>query len=110
MLNSENPEEWQGTICEDPIDAKRCPFFTALQTKESLFREFVSQTSNPEWLELNMPGVHELLWAAGISQTLAIPWWKRVLLWFKRIRIEPVITVPDLTPLLSAPKNENLGS
>lgn len=110
MLGSEDPEQWQGTICEDPIDAQKCPYFSSTMTKDQVFNEFLEQTSNPEWLEENMPGVSELLWAAGHSKSVALPFWKRVMMLFTRIKVEPIVRVPDLTPLLTAPKHEDLRS
>ena len=108
MLGAEDPEQWQGTICEDPIDAQKCPYFTSNQSKEQVLKEFLEQASNSEWLGENMPGVSELLWAAGYSKSVTLPFWKRVMLLFTRIKVEPIVKVPDLTPLLTAPKHENL--
>ena len=39
-LGMDDPKQWNGTNCEDPIDAQRCPYFTSKVTKEDLRREF----------------------------------------------------------------------
>ena len=33
FLGSEDPEQWGGTICDDPIDAQKCPYFNPLTDK-----------------------------------------------------------------------------
>lgn len=63
MYGSEDPETWGGTICEDPIDAQRCPLFKAKVTREALAAEFEAQIRDLEWVKTNMPEVHALLWA-----------------------------------------------
>lgn len=87
MLGAEDPTEWQGNICEDPIDAQRCPFFNPIDTKESLSLEFQQQIKDLDWLTANMPEVAGLLWALGSTVLPQLPWWK--LLWFRFLRIRP---------------------
>lgn len=87
-LGMENPEQWNGTICEDPIDAQRCPYFTSKITKDDLRREFDIQVHDPLWLESNLPEVHGLVWA--LTRSVDLPWWKRVWFWLLRIRTEPM--------------------
>lgn len=88
----EDPTEWSGTICEDPIDAQRCPLFEAKQSKDDLRQEFERQLQTPEWVQENLPEVAGLCWALGVVQTPALPWWRRF--WFRilRIRVEPVLS------------------
>ena len=91
MLGSENPAEWPGTICEDPIDAERCPYFNPTQTKEGMMSEFVEQLQDIDWVAENMPDVMALLWVLDdVPANYHLPWWKRVAFWFLRIRVEPV--------------------
>ncbi len=102
MLGAENPDEWPGNICEDAIDAQRCPDFTPIQSKPELLEELLGQLKDDVWVEVNLPAVHSLLWV--LDDTIAnyhLPWWKQ--LWFRvlRIRVEPVQT-RDVLKLLPA--------
>jgi hypothetical protein len=103
----ENPEEWQGTICEDPIDAQRCPLFVPKKSQDEILVEFQEQLAEEGWLEEHMPEVSALLWALEDADTnfVKVPWWKVIWhRWFLRVRIEPVVNVPDPSRLLEAPK------
>lgn len=105
MLNATTPEDWQGNVCEDEIDAKRCPYFEPLQSKQDIMTRFSGQLFEEGWVEENMPDVAALLWVLGKSSTsevqlLSVPWWKRLLYWFVRVRIEPVVRVTDPALLL----------
>jgi len=107
MYGAEDAEQWPGDICEDEIDAKRCPWFEPIQTKEELLTEFVGQLQTEGWVEDNLPDVAQLLWAleaGGGTEVglLVIPWWKRVWYWFLRIRVEPVVQVESPLALLEA--------
>lgn len=106
MLNAESPEEWPGTICEDPIDAQRCPDFTPILSKESVYATFVSNMTDPEWIQQNHPEMYGLIWVLDDNSAwIRLPLWKR--LWYRllRIRVEKVREFPDLTKLLP----ESLG-
>jgi len=100
MLGAENVEEWPGTICEEPIDAQRCPYFNPKADKKKLWQEFAEQLKQPEWLRVNMPEVYGLLWAIDKMNVPGIPWWKR--LWYKllRIRTEPLSQPADPEKIL----------
>jgi hypothetical protein len=65
MLGSEDPEQWQGNICDDPIDAQRCPYFTPAKDAKTIVAEFMELVKEPSWVETNMPVVSALLWVAG---------------------------------------------
>jgi hypothetical protein len=108
MIDASCPEEWRGTICEDGVDAQRCPTFTPRVSREQLWDEFTTQLQNPTWLEENMPAVTALLWALEESSPPKLPWWKR--LWFKflRIQVEPLTPVVD--PLKFLPGTPPEGS
>lgn len=92
-LGSENPEDWNGTICEDPIDAQRCPYFNSKVSKEDVSREFQANVNDLPWLQVHLPEVYGLLWVIGDS--VKLPLWKRILFWFLRIRVEPLREVPE---------------
>jgi hypothetical protein len=87
MLGAENPSEWKGTICEDPIDAQRCPYFDATHTKETVQKDFDEQIRDLGWVSENMPEVAGLLWALGSESMPSLPWWKR--LWFRFVSVRP---------------------
>jgi hypothetical protein len=94
MLGKENPEEWNGTICEDPVDAQRCPYFTGKVTKEQIRLDFETQVRDAKWLEVNLPEVYGLLWTLDRNAVVQLPWWKRLWFWFLRVRVEPMTGVP----------------
>jgi hypothetical protein len=101
MLGGQSPEEWSGTICEDPIDAQRCPDFVPTQTHDEILAEFLTQVRDVAWLEESMPEVAALLWVLEEKPAFRLPWWKR--LWFKmrRFKVEPVRSY-DVSHLLDA--------
>lgn len=115
MYGAEDPEQWNGAICEDPIDAQKCPLFVPRQTKKQLLEEFQEQLATEGWVQENMPDVAVLLWALDAAEAtwVRLPWW--TYLWYRfilRIQIEPVCNVPDssqlLKDLLGAPDSNQL--
>jgi len=120
LLGAENVEEWKGTICEDDLDAQRCPYFTPIKDKDTLWEEFQRDVADPEWVESNLSAVHELLWVLDEYEVPRLPWWKR--LWYRwvlKIEVVPVLAVddpallpagPDDPPLLSEADDEGVGS
>lgn len=107
MLGSEDPESWDGTICEDPVDAQRCPYFVSLQTKEGVIKEFYEQIADVTWLEQSLPEVASLAWV--LESSVKISWWTKVKAAFLKVKIEPQ-TRADLTKLLPAGDHETLSS
>lgn len=87
----EDVTTWSGNICEDPIDAQRCPLFVPRQTKEAIRQEFEQQLATG-WLEENMPEVASLCWALGQVNVRRLPWWHRIVFKFLRVRVEPILT------------------
>lgn len=102
MYGADDFEQWPGDICEDEIDARRCPWFESIQTKEELLAEFVEQLQEPGWVENNMVDVAQLLWVLDQAEILVLPWWKRLWYRFLRIRVEPVINIKSPLALLEA--------
>lgn len=105
MLGADDPTAWNGTICEDPIDAQRCPYFVPKVDKKKLWSEFSVQVSDPKWLLENMPEIYGLLWSLGAENLPTIPWWKK--LWYAvlRIQVEPISSPPeDPVRLLGPPE------
>lgn len=100
MLGAETPEQWQGNICDEPIDAKRCPYFTPTQDREALLREFQEDLQDGNWIQANLPEVHGLLWVADMMEIPTLPWWKRLWFFFRPMKIEPVYPAFDPIPLL----------
>jgi hypothetical protein len=100
MLGAEDPEQWPGTICEDPIDAQRCPYFDQKLDKKYIWLLFSSQIRDADWLRDNMPEVHGLLWALNATRPSGLPWWKRLWFRFLRIQPEPLRPTEDVTKLL----------
>lgn len=89
LLGSENPSEWSGTICDEPIDAKRCPLFTPSKSKEDVLAEVKTQVADEVWLKANMPEVYALMWALEEITVPKLSWWDRFLIWLRRPLLEP---------------------
>lgn len=107
MLGADDPESWQGTICEDPIDAKRCPDFTLKQDKLAILEEFREELSTPGWVHENMPEVATLCWVLGeiASETAKVPWWKVLWVrWVLKVKVEDLVAVTDPVGLLPSPE------
>lgn len=100
LLNCEDPENWDGTICEEPIDAKKCPDFKQAKTKADILPELARDLKDADWVKGNQPELFTLLWVLGAVQELRVPLWKRALFFFARIRLEPVIPKIDTSKLL----------
>lgn len=98
MLGSEDPEQWAGAICEDPIDAQRCPYYTTKITRESVEQGFSQNLQDLEWVRANLPEVYGLLWALGSDTMPTLPWWKAI--WFRFIQIRPDALVKAAPPAL----------
>lgn len=89
LLGADDPTQWKGTICEDPIDAQRCPYYDPTVTKLAVEQEFYACLKDQEWLRSNIPEAHALLWVLD-RQVRAedLPWWKRI--WFRLlVKIRP---------------------
>ena len=87
MLGASDPTQWNGTICEDPIDAQRCQDFDPIDTREGIIKLFDDQIKDLVWVGENLPEVYKLLWALDSVTMPRLPWWKA--LWFKFIGIRP---------------------
>lgn len=104
MLGAETPEDWNGTICEEPLDAQRCPYFTPLEDKEAVIRKFAEDVKDPEWVHTHMPELAALMWVLDESAPPRLMWIQRLFLYFRRVRIEPVRPSLDLDRLLPEAK------
>lgn len=86
-LGSNNPEEWGGTICEEAIDAQRCPLFKPKDSREVIQKRLEAHLRDAQWVKENLPEVNGLLWAINTEnlpepepEPVSLPWWKRFLL------------------------------
>jgi hypothetical protein len=98
------------TICEEPIDAKRCPLFDPSKTHEQVYESFLDQLREPVWMQENLPEVHALLWVLGDLGTPPIPWWRRLLLRLRKAPPEPLAPPFDPSKLLPPPSHGSVGS
>lgn len=99
MLGAEDPTSWPGNICEDPIDAKRCPYFTSTVSKDEVESQFKRQIRDLDWVSDNLPEVYGLLWALGSVTMPKLPWWKTLLFRLLQIRPDSLIhATPSLPP------------
>jgi len=62
MYGADDPTQWAGTICEDLIDAQRCPLFSPKETPEAIRTAIEGQIRDPAWVKENLPAVEALLW------------------------------------------------
>lgn len=82
--------KWNGTVCEDPIDAQRCPYFDTGRSREQVIEDLKKDISNIEWVNEHMPELAALLWALDTTALPRIPWLQRVLLPFRKVTLEPL--------------------
>jgi hypothetical protein len=101
MLGSSNPDDWQGTICEDPIDAQRCPYFVPVLSKDQVLETFRQDLSDPEWVGQHMPELATLFWVLDTNSLPQLPWFRRLLLRFRSFQVEPLRPATDPAQLLS---------
>jgi hypothetical protein len=101
LIGCTDPENWEGTICEEPIDAKKCGIFKTKMGKADILPMLASDLKNADWVQGNLPELFSLLWVLDVVQELRVPLWKRVLFWFLRVRLEPVAARVDTSKLLS---------
>lgn len=97
-LGMEDAGNWNGDVCDEAIDAQRCPHFQPTLDKPALLESFKQQVTSPEWLQAHLPEVYGLMWALeSTSSNFHLPWWKR--LWFRlwRFRVEPIKPMSDGT-------------
>lgn len=108
MLGAETPDEWPGNICEDPVDAQRCPYFTCKTSKSEIWESLAQDLSDPVWLETHIE-IRTLLWVCELASVgfNQIPWWRRLWFWLTPLKLEAPITVIDPIELLP-PKEEEL--
>jgi len=107
MVDALTPEDWRGDICEDPIDAQRCPLFEPVTSKDDILVDFEIQLSTPGGLEKRLPAAAELLWVIEETRVPSLPWWKQLWYWLLRIRIEPPAVVKDPLGLLPPGANDD---
>jgi len=112
MVGADNPEDWKGTICEDTIDAQRCPLFKPLLSKEKIWKQLKLDLGDTGWVKKTMPELFALLWVLDHSTPPALPWWKRMWFWLLRVEPEPRASfVSDsLLQLPSSGSDETAGS
>jgi len=65
MLNSDQPDAWEGRICETSADARFCPFFTAKETKQEVYDDFMSKVTDPEFIQHELRDLYILQWVLG---------------------------------------------
>ena len=94
MLGADSPDDWKGSICEDPIDAQRCPYYDPKATKKKVEDEFNTQIKDLDWVSVHMPEAYGLLWALGSERTPELPWWKRLWFWVIQVRPDPLVLPP----------------
>lgn len=86
MFGSANGE-WPGNICEDVVDAQRCPIFKPKRSPEEIYQQFLRDLQNEQWVVVNLPRIQPLLWVLGSRYEgldeepvppPPLPWWSRV--------------------------------
>lgn len=92
--------KWEGTICEDPIDAQRCPYFDPEQDKAAVLARFSEDLHNPDWVVENMPELATLLWVLDEQAPPKLTWLQRLLVFLRIVRVEPLQPKVDPAQLL----------
>lgn len=112
MAGAESPEDWPGNICDEPIDAQRCPIFNPVETPEQAAAKFLQQVRDPDWLLAEMPEVAHLLWVIELDETppVRLPWWRRWLLRLFPPAIEPRLPSFDPAQLLTRGSDADSGT
>ncbi len=87
MLGGEEGS-WQGNLCEDPVDAQGCPYYTPKQTHRQVLEELYKDLASDVWLEANMPGLRAFLWV--LQEPVRLTWWQRFRLLFVGRNQEPL--------------------
>lgn len=111
-----DPSSWTGTICEEDIDAMRCPLFKSRFDISGLWETFQKDMANPNWVEENLPEMQTILWVLKEGRNtpsfLSVPGWVGSLLrFFLPFKPDPscpspefllpdgtVHTLPEFTP------------
>jgi len=96
VKGSEDPETWNGDICEDDVDAQRCPYFELKVTKEQLLTQVNKELSDLDWLKQNQPDVYALAWV--LEETPKLSWWQRLWLKLRPLRVRRALPVVPLLP------------
>lgn len=103
MIGAEDPSEWGGTICDEPIDAKRCLVFEPLATRQGVTEKVCGQLQDAQWVEANVPEIHVLQWVLGEVDLPRLSWWRRLLLKIRYPKFERLSPSFDSSKLLPPP-------
>jgi hypothetical protein len=101
LIGCTDPENWGGTICEEPIDAKKCEVFKSKMQKADILSGLASDLKDSDRIRDNIPELFSLLWVLDVVQEVEIPLWKVILFWFRRVQLKPVVARVDTSKLLS---------
>lgn len=103
MFGAEHAAEWQGNLCDEPIDAQRCALFTSKTTEEQDRQALIANLQDPRWVEDNLPDVAALLWVLGQQEaSYTPPWYLRWWWALFPVQLEPVVAPFDLNQVLPA--------
>jgi len=100
MYGSEDAETWLGNICEDPIDAQRCPLFVPQHERQVILDQFYQDLQEPLWVSSNMPELAALLWVLDQHALPKMNWFSRVVNSLRRYRLEALQPHVDPARLL----------
>ena len=67
LFGSDQHADWEGTICEDPLDAQECPHsaFTPIKSPKEVYEQFLKDLQDESWVVVNLPRIQPLLWVLG---------------------------------------------
>lgn len=103
-LYGSRTEEWSGTLCEDAVDAQRCPHFDPLWSPGLMYADYLLDLADLEWVSSSLAEVQILSWAL---ETLPAPpapsWVRRVLTWLGTLvgKKRALTTPPSYTEAFS---------
>jgi len=93
MYGADSPETWEGVLCDAEIEggieqARSCPMFTPLRTKDVVKEEFGSlMDKEPHEVAKDFPDIAALLWVLGDSEEWNLTIWDNIKLFFFREKV-----------------------
>tara|TARA_B100000745_G_scaffold300393_1_gene254184 strand:+ start:1828 stop:2082 length:255 start_codon:yes stop_codon:yes gene_type:complete len=80
MLGVER-DDWDVDICDTTEQAKSCPAYLPLHTRESVIEEYESELRDPDTLIRKHRDIYILGWVLGLVD-VKLTWWQRFKLWW----------------------------
>ena len=103
MYGSNNPSEWQGTICNDEISLS-CKLFSPCLSIEEAKLEFEELIGDDKYVLKYYPDIAILQWILNDRIIQYLSWWDKFWIWIKLQFIKPDPILEE-SPLPEIPKD-----